>query len=152
MFAGEALASPTKRQRVSSAGAAAAAAAASQLQERIDRNTAELVKLSEEKVQLAHQIYDYVDRHIQKLDKELKAFDAEVDKERARLGLPPAQPQLVAPPSEGGDGRQKKKGAGGRQCGGVQCGAGASRPEVSQLCRAVALAHLHSSWLRKCHQ
>ena len=31
-----------------------------------------------QQVQLAHQIYDYVDRHIQKLDKELKAFDAEV--------------------------------------------------------------------------
>lgn len=72
-------------------------------------------------VQLAHQIYDYVDRHIQKLDKELKAFDAEVENERARLGLPPLQPQLVASPMEGGaavtEGRQRRRASsGGEPC------------------------------------
>ncbi|GAB4824018.1 hypothetical protein N2152v2_011064 [Parachlorella kessleri] len=106
---GDTLQSPNKRQRVSSAGAAATggSAATGELQDRIERNTNELIKLSEEKVQLAHQIYDYVDRHIQKLDKELKAFDAEIDKERVRLGLPPTQPPPGTQPAD--DGRQKKK-------------------------------------------
>jgi hypothetical protein len=40
------------------------------------------------------QIYDYIDRHITKLDKDCKAFDAEIAKERHRLGMPPAEPTI----------------------------------------------------------
>lgn len=38
-------------------------------------------------VAVAQQIYDYVDQRIRRLDKDLKAFDAELIKERARQGL-----------------------------------------------------------------
>ena len=37
---------------------------------------------------LAHQIYDFVDKNICNLDRELKSFDVELQRERARLGLP----------------------------------------------------------------
>ncbi len=38
-------------------------------------------------VDLATQIYDYVDKHIRTLDKDLKAFDIEIARDRAKLGL-----------------------------------------------------------------
>ncbi|RMZ52384.1 hypothetical protein APUTEX25_000659 [Auxenochlorella protothecoides] len=46
------------------------------LDQRIEDTTAELLKLSAEKTNAAQQIYDYVDQHIRKLDKDLKTFDA----------------------------------------------------------------------------
>lgn len=114
---------PPKRQRLSPNDSSVAPQTTWKLQEQIEHNTNELLKLSEEKVQLAHQIYDYVDRHIQKLDKELKAFDAEVENERARLGLPPLQPQLVASPMEGGaavtEGRQRRRASSGEEAAAV---------------------------------
>ena len=39
-------------------------------------------------VALAQQVYDYVDQRIRRLDKDTKAFDSEMARERARLGLP----------------------------------------------------------------
>ena len=39
-------------------------------------------------VALAAQVYDYVDQRIRRLDKDMKAFDAEMARERAKLGLP----------------------------------------------------------------
>ncbi len=39
-------------------------------------------------VAVAQQIYDYVDQRIRRLDKDLKAFDAELTKDRVRQGLP----------------------------------------------------------------
>lgn len=38
-------------------------------------------------VAIAQQVYDYVDQRIRRLDKDLKAFDAELTKERGRQGL-----------------------------------------------------------------
>ena len=39
-------------------------------------------------VAVAQQIYDYVDQRIRRLDKDLRAFDAELTKDRIRQGLP----------------------------------------------------------------
>ncbi|KAL6786106.1 hypothetical protein ACKKBG_A01425 [Auxenochlorella protothecoides x Auxenochlorella symbiontica] len=61
------------------------------LDQRIEDTTAELLKLSAEKTNAAQQIYDYVDQHIRKLDKDLKTFDAEIAVERSKLGLPPIE-------------------------------------------------------------
>ena len=43
--------------------------------------------LSLVQVAVAQQIYDYVDQRIRRLDKDLRAFDAELTKERIRQGL-----------------------------------------------------------------
>ena len=45
------------------------------------------MRIADEKVNLAHQIYDYVDQHIRRLDKDLKQFDGELTREQSRLGL-----------------------------------------------------------------
>lgn len=97
-----------KRQRTAAA-ATPAPVGDPELAARIESNMNEVIKLSEEKVMRAQQIYDFIDQHIRKLDKDLKSFDAEVAKERARLGVP-------APGTDGGaatgDGRRKRgKGA-----------------------------------------
>ena len=47
----------------------------------------QVLRIADEKVNLAHQIYDFVDRNICRLDKELRGFDAELNQERGRLGL-----------------------------------------------------------------
>ena len=65
--------SPSKRAK---AAATAAAAAERACAERIESHMNELVKLSDEKLNIATQIYDYIDRHITKLDMDCKAFDA----------------------------------------------------------------------------
>lgn len=41
-----------------------------------------------EQVALAQQVYDYVDQRIRRLDKDMKAFDSEMARERVKLGLP----------------------------------------------------------------
>lgn len=76
--------SPSKRQKV----VAAAAVTQTELAQRIEYNMNEIIKLSEEKMNRAQQIYDYIDMHIRKLDKDLKSFDAEIVKDRQKLGLP----------------------------------------------------------------
>ena len=48
----------------------------------------QVMRIADEKVNLAHQIYDFVDKHICSLDKELRNFDGELGQERVRLGLP----------------------------------------------------------------
>lgn len=46
------------------------------------------IDLSEEKVTLAQQMYDYVDYRIRQFDKNMQSFDAELMAERTRLGIP----------------------------------------------------------------
>ena len=43
---------------------------------------------TDEKIGLAQQIYDYVDARIRRLDKDLATFEADIARERARLGIP----------------------------------------------------------------
>lgn len=57
------------------------------LTEKIEEMMNEIIKISEEKMKRAQQIYDMVDQHIRKLDKDLKSFGAEVQKDRVRLGV-----------------------------------------------------------------
>ena len=57
------------------------------LAKKIEENMNEILHISEEKMKRAQQIYDLVDQHIRKLDKDLKSFGAEVSKERERLGV-----------------------------------------------------------------
>lgn len=57
------------------------------LAKQIEDTTNEIIHISEEKMKRAQQIYDLVDQHIRKLDKDLKSFGAEVSKERERLGV-----------------------------------------------------------------
>lgn len=45
------------------------------------------MQIADEKVDLAQQIYDFVDRNICRLDKDLRTFDAELNHERTRLGV-----------------------------------------------------------------
>jgi Inhibitor of growth proteins N-terminal histone-binding len=106
----ETMVSPSKRQKVT----AAVAAKSTELAQRIEHNMNETIKLSEEKMNRAQQIYDYIDQHIRKLDKDLKSFEAEVAKERQRLGLPAvpgAEGDLGGP--SGTDGRRKRGGKSG---------------------------------------
>ena len=78
----------------------------------------EIIKLSEEKMARAQQIYDFIDQHIRKLDKDLKSFEAEVAKERQRLGLPPLGVAAIE-----GDAGGAGTGADGRRKRGVKAGA-----------------------------
>lgn len=48
---------------------------------------AQAIDLSEEKVAMAQQMYDYVDNRIREFDKNMQSFDAELMAERARLGI-----------------------------------------------------------------
>lgn len=47
----------------------------------------QVLRIADEKINLAHQIYDFVDRNICQLDKDLKSFDAELNVEGSRLGI-----------------------------------------------------------------
>lgn len=76
------------------------------LAQRIEANMNEIIHISEEKMKRAQQIYDLVDQHIRKLDKDLKSFGAEVSKERERLGVTAAQQFGVA---KAADPAKKKK-------------------------------------------
>lgn len=55
---------------------------------------AQVLHYAEEKIGLAQQIYDYVDQRIRRLDKDLKVFEGDIAKERARLGIPVRIPCL----------------------------------------------------------
>jgi hypothetical protein len=70
-------------------------------------------------VQLAQQIYDYVDDRIRQLDKDLELFDSEVEKERLRLGILDEDPNNAAITAleEAGAVKDKdrKKGGSGQQ-------------------------------------
>lgn len=109
----EALALPAKRQKTALASAATEAAE-SELAQRIERNMVEIIRLSDEKINRAQQIYDYIDQHIRKLDKDLRSFDAEVAKERQRLGLPPIVPEaeVAVVPAGVAEGTRRKRGRG----------------------------------------
>lgn len=102
---------PSKRQKVAMA-AMGTEVTESELGQKIERNIIEIVRLSEEKMNRAQQVYDYIDQHIRKLDKDLRSFDAEVAKERQRLGLPPAAETSIVPSVTGPvtEGTRKKRG------------------------------------------
>lgn len=74
-----------------------------ELSRRIQQNMNEIITISEEKMKRAQQIYDLVDQHVRKLDKDLQSFGAEVSKERERLGLLPQTAQ------QGGTASEKSK-------------------------------------------
>mmetsp|Transcript_18968 Transcript_18968/g.56524 ORF Transcript_18968/g.56524 Transcript_18968/m.56524 type:complete len:245 (-) Transcript_18968:411-1145(-) len=46
-----------------------------------------LVSLADEKVTIAAQVYDFIDKHIQKLDEDLRTLDGEIRADRQRLRL-----------------------------------------------------------------
>mmetsp|Transcript_24414 Transcript_24414/g.53329 ORF Transcript_24414/g.53329 Transcript_24414/m.53329 type:complete len:242 (+) Transcript_24414:123-848(+) len=46
-----------------------------------------LLSLADEKVTIAAQIYDFIDKHIMNLDEDLRALDAEIQTDKERLGL-----------------------------------------------------------------
>ncbi|GLC41542.1 hypothetical protein PLESTM_001212900 [Pleodorina starrii] len=46
-----------------------------------------LVGLADEKVNIANQIYDFMDKHINQLDADLQTLDAEIETDRQKLGL-----------------------------------------------------------------
>ncbi|KAL0037993.1 hypothetical protein WJX79_008923 [Trebouxia sp. C0005] len=92
--------SAAKRTRLSSKGSptkesALEAKRASQ-SEALDRDVRQVINYADEKVAVAQQIYDYVDQRIRRLDKDLKAFDAELTKDRVRQGLPDDDPNAAA--------------------------------------------------------
>lgn len=106
----------SKRQRVDPAAEAEDA----ELTRRIEHTMNEIIRLSEEKMNRAQQTYDYIDQHIRKLDKDLRSFDADVAKERQKLGLPPAgalgavaEGSAGAGGASGGKGGQRKRGGAG---------------------------------------
>ena len=84
-----------------------------ELARKIDQNMNEIIQISEEKMKRAQQIYDLVDQHIRKLDKDLKSFGAEVTKERTRLGIQPVIPSSHKKKRE----ESKRKRAGGLSTG-----------------------------------
>lgn len=93
---------------------------------RIDLNMREVVKLSEEKMAMAQQIYDFIDQHIRTLDKDLKSFDADVAKERQKLGLPPAGALGAIAESGGGGAKGGATGQRKRAKGAAAAAAGAA--------------------------
>lgn len=57
-----------------------------------------MLHLADEKVNLASKIYDYVDQRIRRLDLDMAAFDEELARDRAKLGVVvrrPAAPTLL---------------------------------------------------------
>lgn len=46
-----------------------------------------MLHLADEKVNLASKIYDYVDQRIRRLDLDMAAFDEELARDRAKLGV-----------------------------------------------------------------
>ena len=72
----------------------------------------QVLHYSNEKAQLAQQIYDSVDAKIRRLDKDLAAFDAELAAERVAAGLPPGGLDALAPVDpDGGKGKRKSGGS-----------------------------------------
>ncbi|EIE20485.1 hypothetical protein COCSUDRAFT_30639 [Coccomyxa subellipsoidea C-169] len=107
-----------KRLRTAQAAAQSTAAAAAALDEKIEDDMRKLLHYSEEKIGLSQQIYDYVDQRIRRLDKDLKAFESDISKERARLGIPDGEtatgmlPQADEPSGTGRGMRTSKRGPG----------------------------------------
>lgn len=64
-------------------------------------------------MELAQQIYNYVDERIRATDASLRAFDGELARERRKLGLPPPDTTLFGSAAGGGggakQGKQKKR-------------------------------------------
>ncbi|GFR52478.1 hypothetical protein Agub_g15048 [Astrephomene gubernaculifera] len=78
-----------------------------------------LLGLADEKVNIANQIYDFMDKHINQLDSELQQLDAEIEADRQELGLEEEEtacgklgldvPKGANPPALGRAPEQKKK-------------------------------------------
>jgi hypothetical protein len=102
----------SKRAKTSAAAASTGEGEpTSEISKRVQHNIEEIIRLSEEKLSRAQQIYDFIDGHIRKLDKDLQAFDADIAKERQRLGLPPAPGTTPGSEPTEGKRRQRKDGA-----------------------------------------
>lgn len=61
------------------------------------RTPCQVLHLADEKVNLAGKVYDYVDQRIRRLDRDLAAFDEELARERAKLGVVVRTPAFVCP-------------------------------------------------------
>lgn len=70
----------SKRQRV-------AAAEPDAPQYDVDSALKRLISLADEKVNIANQIYDFIDKHINYLDTDLQQLDSEIEADRKELGL-----------------------------------------------------------------
>lgn len=62
-----------------------------------ESRTPQVLHLADEKVNLAGKVYDYVDQRIRRLDRDLAAFDEELARERAKLGVVVRTPAFVCP-------------------------------------------------------
>ena len=98
---------PAKKQKLKDKDGGDAAEGDPVLAKRIEENMNEIIMISEEKMKRAQQIYDLVDQHIRKLDKDLKSFGAEVSKERERLGVTAAFP--IKASADAGSKKSKKQ-------------------------------------------
>ncbi|PNH08538.1 Inhibitor of growth protein 4 [Tetrabaena socialis] len=70
---------PNKRQKLSAEDEAAPYDVESALKR--------LIGLADEKVNIANQIYDFMDKHINQVDSDLKQLDKEIEQDRKELGL-----------------------------------------------------------------
>lgn len=117
--AASSMGSAAKRTRLSSPSKESAVAATRALQtDALDQDVKQVMNYADEKVAVAQQIYDYVDQRIRRLDKDLRAFDVELTKDRARQGLPDDDPNAAAAALEASfpettkRNKNKKKGGG----------------------------------------
>ncbi|GAX74808.1 hypothetical protein CEUSTIGMA_g2255.t1 [Chlamydomonas eustigma] len=53
----------------------------------LESQVTRLVSLADEKVTIAAQIYDFIDKHIQSLDEDLRNLEAEIKNDKERLGM-----------------------------------------------------------------
>lgn len=115
------------------------------LREDINADMQKILSLSEEKVRIAAQVYDFVDGHIRQLDDDLRAFDGDLYSDRARLGLKDGETASKAlgieadyPPTAPGAVRQKRKYT--RRKASEQGGAAAPAASPSSAAAAAAAA------------
>ncbi|KAI8466114.1 MAG: hypothetical protein J3K34DRAFT_434758 [Monoraphidium minutum] len=135
-------AAPSKKQRAKAEAA---------LRDEVNADMQKILSLSEEKVRIAAQCYDFVDSHIRQLDEDLRAFDGELHSDRARLGLKDGETASKAlgveadyPANAPGAVRQKRKYTRRKGTGGGEQGGGPGSPVVAaapdSLAAATALA------------
>ena len=106
----------------------------------------QVLQYSNEKAQLAQQIYDHVDSKIRRLDMDLAAFDAELARERVGHGLPeypPPAPFLAAVGGMGAGGAGGGAGGAGgarRKSGGRKSAAQMAAEQAAEQAAAAAAA------------
>lgn len=55
----------------------------------VENAVTQLLSLADEKVTIAAQVYDFIDKHIQSLDEDLRSLESEIGADKQRLGLRP---------------------------------------------------------------